>query len=127
MLSKCLVIAASVLFGAFTTVIAQSPEVAVPTLGSVERVGTASTPEAVPTFPEFVLGWNFVHASGCQVLVVSGTPVLYLWSAEGTVLATANLTVQNAFAPACQTGNRIGFHAVDASGAFDSIFVYSFK
>jgi hypothetical protein len=69
-------------------------------------------------------GWNIVHAAGCFGSVDSnGVPVTALFGKEGnTTWFTAAPNAAMIMAAACQTGNFVGFHVVDAAGTWNAIF-----
>jgi hypothetical protein len=81
-------------------------------LGVGEAQSAANISNAVTT------GWHLVHAANCYTVSDGATTWLYVFPKEGGFFATNNPGFQTSIAPACQTGNLIGFHVDDSSGAW---------
>lgn len=69
-------------------------------------------------------GWNYVHANACLAFFDGVNTWLYIYPSEGGVLWTGDLGAQTTIAPACQTGNLLGFYTVNTNGYWNQVAVY---
>jgi hypothetical protein len=78
--------------------------------------------------PGTVIGYNFGHASSCQVSI-SGSTVFYLLVVqEGGYGYTNNPNLAAVVASACQTGNLVAIHVTSFSPfTWDYLILYPFK
>ncbi len=78
--------------------------------------------------PQTVIGWNFAHASTCQVQVAGSTVWYLVVAQEGGYAHTDNASVAAILAPACQTGNWFAVHVTSLSPfTWDSLVLYPLK
>lgn len=70
-----------------------------------------------------LLGWNYIHPAACTGI----NGYYYIIAAEGGYWFTNDSAALIGLAPACQTGNWVGFHVIDSSGAWDQVYVFPFK
>ena len=85
----------------------------------------ALTKEAVVA--NAVVGWNYVHAANCATYWDGATTWLYVYPQEGGVWLTADLSFQTTIAPACQTGNWLGFNVYDTSGNWNQVLTFTYR
>jgi hypothetical protein len=83
--------------------------------GSIASTGLVPGFVGATTGSSVVLGWNYVHATSCQFYWDGANAWLYIFPSEGGYFYTAFTPWMNMLAPACQTGNWVGFY-VTASG-----------
>ena len=101
--------------------------VAILFFGSVSVIGAQSKPtEPVTNGMEAVtsaaVGWNYVRASNCTGI----NGYFYLVDTNGGIWFSNDTNVLIALAPACQSGNWIGFHVL-ANGSWDQLYTFTFK
>jgi hypothetical protein len=79
---------------------------------------TGGTPRAI------TVGWIFVHPTNCMIESTGTTTTFYVLTGnpDGLYFFTSHPGAQNILSPACQSGNRLGFHITNLSGAWDQIF-----
>ena len=117
MIIKSAVLAMLLFFGSLGVAIGQSSSDALGT--STKGTGSeTAVPQAI------VFGWNYRLPIGCTTFPGS-TFVLVghdnsSWSTTDPV-SIATLT------PACQTGNWVAFHVINANGVWNQVFVFPFK
>ncbi len=99
-------------------------------LTGVLLFGPAANAEVYSGVPgaQTVLGWNFGHASYCQVQI-AGPTVWYIFvPQEGGYGYTNDAGVAAVISSACQTGNWIGIHVTSFSPfTWDYLVVYPYK
>jgi uncharacterized membrane protein len=77
--------------------------------------------------PQWVIGWNYVHATNCDMYNSSGYTFLVVYPQEGGYFYTIYPLYQNVIEPACQTGNWLAFHVYDYSNDWDQVWTYPYK
>jgi hypothetical protein len=77
--------------------------------------------------PQWVTGWNYVHAAYCNMYDSGGYTFLVVYPQEGGYFYTIYARYQNVIEPACQTGNWIAFHVMDYSNDWDQVWTYTYK
>jgi hypothetical protein len=121
MIVKSIALAMMLFFGALGVARAQSPE---PTaLGGSQTASTSTKSTTGPITEAVVFGWNYVHAAVCY----GAGGYFYLIAQEGSVWFTNDVTTLIGLAPACQTGNFVGFHVFSSNGSWDQVYAFPFK
>ena len=120
-MAKSIVLAVILFLGSLGVAGAQSSEPIA--LGGSQTADKASTSTTGPITEAVVLGWNYVHAAGCTG--VGG--FFYLVAQEGSFWFTSDVSALIGLAPACQTGNLVGFHVFSSNGSWDQVFVWPGK
>ena len=88
------------------------------------NVGSQSTTQAAAP----PIGFNYVHAEQCAAYTPDGVNFfLYFFALEGSVWITNNSLFETTISPACQTGNFVAFHVIDAAGTFNAVNVFTHK
>jgi len=77
--------------------------------------------------PEWVIGWNYVHATNCTMYNYIGNTYLLLYPQEGGYFYTAYPDYQNVIEPACQTGNWLAFHIIDSANDWDQVYTFDYQ
>ena len=113
-------LAAFLLFSSVGVAAAQNSETVV--LGGSNMQSSAQTngTEAAT----LSIGFNYVHANYC--LGAAGG-FYYFVAQEGSIWWTADPIALIALAPACQTGNLVGFRVINSSNAWDQVVVLPTK
>jgi hypothetical protein len=87
----------------------------------------SSTDAKGPDFqPLFALGWNYVHATNCDVYDSGGSTYVVLYPAEGGWWYTSIDPYRTVLLTACQTGNWIGFNVYDSYGDWSEVYTYDY-
>ena|SRR5271167_1262458 len=73
------------------------------------------------------LGWNYVHATSCEMYDYDGYTYVVLYPAEGGDYWTASSPYQTLLLTACQTGNWIGLYVYDDYGDWSELQTYDYK
>jgi hypothetical protein len=73
------------------------------------------------------LGWNFVHATNCNMVFDGFAHTLIVYPQEGGTWSTTDTDFQNILEPQCSQGNWIAFFVFDQFGDWNQIFTYSFR
>lgn len=96
--------------------------------GSIATNGSVLGGSGLATGNSAPLGWNYVHATSCQFYWDGATSWIYIFPKEGGYWFTAYPPWMNMLAPACQTGNWVGFYVTNAStGGWSTASAYSYK
>lgn len=77
--------------------------------------------------PQYSTGWNYVHATNCELYDSYGYTYLVLYPAEGGSFWTTSPPYQNLLLAACQTGNWIGLNIYDSNGDWYQIETYDYR
>ncbi len=77
--------------------------------------------------PQWSIGWNYVHATNCDMYNAYGYTYLVVYPQEGGNFWTVYSTYQNLIEPACQSGNWLAFHVYDSYNDWDQVWTYSYK
>ncbi len=72
-------------------------------------------------------GWNYVHATNCELYDSYGYTYLILYPAEGGSFWTTSAPYQNLLLAACQTGNWVGLYIYDEYGDWSAIETYDYR
>ncbi|HUI82797.1 MAG TPA: hypothetical protein VL240_01155 [Candidatus Binatia bacterium] len=109
--------------------VAQSRPAVPPTLGPViTQPGNGASTESLsgkPT-PQWVVGWNYMHLAKCNMYESGGYAYLNMYPLEGGILWTNDSNFIHLLAPACQTGNWIGFYMYDFAHDWSQILTYDY-
>jgi hypothetical protein len=76
---------------------------------------------------EFVTGWNFIHPENCNSFYYNGYFYVVVGALEGGVIWTTDPNAQIALAPACQTGNWLGFYVFDQNDDWSQLYTYTYR
>jgi len=119
MVVRSTLLAAFLLFSSVGVAAAQNSETVV--LGGSNMQSSAQTngTEAAT----LSIGFNYVHANYC----LGAAGVYYFVAQEGSTWWTTDVIALIGLAPACQTGNLVGFRVINSSGAWDQVVVLSTK
>jgi hypothetical protein len=77
--------------------------------------------------PQYPSGWNYVHATNCELYDSGGYTYLILYPAEGGSFWTTSAPYQNLLLAACQTGNWVGLYIYDDYGDWSAIETYDYR
>jgi hypothetical protein len=77
--------------------------------------------------PQYYWGWNYVHATECELYDSGGYTYLVLYPQEGGEFWTSSAPYQNLLLAACQTGNWLGFYVYDSNGDWSAITTYDYR
>jgi uncharacterized membrane protein len=77
--------------------------------------------------PQWVIGWNYVHATNCDMYNSGGYTFLIVYPQEGGYFYTIYPVYQNLIEPACQTGNWLAFHIFDYNNDWDQVWTYDYR
>jgi hypothetical protein len=136
MIKRLSVIATLVIAGLIGSAIAQAPSSvgkAKPQVPQMERPtfshpgnGAVAAANKDGISPQLSIGWNYVHASNCNIYNYAGYTYVVLYPEEGGYFWTTGSVAQNAILAACQTGNWIAFDVYDGYGDWDQIYTFSY-
>ena len=115
-------LAAFLLFSSVGVAAAQNSETVVLGGSNMQSQSSAQTngTEANATIS---IGFNYVHATYC----LGAAGFYYFVAQEGSVWWTADPIALIALAPACQSGNLVGFRVINSSNAWDQVVVLPTK
>lgn len=100
------------------------PEVARAGNGAGTRTDGISVDASVS--PDLATGWNYIHATNCELFYSGGYPYLYVYG-NGYYFWTTSSAFQTLIEPACQTGNWLAFYVYNSSGAWSEVYTYTYK
>jgi len=93
-------------------------------LGGSNMQSGAQTNGTEPAVTQAIsIGFNYVHAFYC----LGAAGFYYFVAQEGSVWWTTDTATLIGLAPACQTGNLVGFRVINSSGAWDQVVVLPSK
>jgi hypothetical protein len=116
-------LAAFLLFSSVGVAAAQNSKEPV-VLGGSNMQSSAQTNSTEAAVTQAIsIGFNYVHATYC----LGAGGFYYFVAQEGSVWWTADPIALIALAPACQTGNLVGFRVINSSGAWDQVVVLPTK
>jgi hypothetical protein len=104
----------------------QAPETAKPAIASPGNGSSVAT-EKGGINPQYGIGWNYVHATHCDVYSSGGYTYLVLYPVEGGYFYTVYAPYQNVIAAACQTGNWLAFYIYDNNGDWEYLYTYDYS
>ena len=113
-------LAAFLLFSSVGVAAAQNSETVV--LGGSNMQSSAQT-NGTEAAVAISIGFNYVHATYC----LGAAGFYYFVAQEGSVWWTNDPIALIALAPACQTGNLVGFRVINSSNAWDQVVVLPTK
>jgi len=123
-----------VILGLLTVVAAQSrPPARVPDISSIvskiTHPGNGASLDTAKTgpSPQYGLGWNYVHATNCLMLTISGNDYLVVYPEEGGYFYTTNTDYQNVIEPACQLNHWLAFYVIDSNLDWNEVYTYTFQ
>ena len=121
------VIAVLTLTALFTVAQAQNPTVTPPGV-QLEKLhpgnGAALSTDGIR--PPWIIGWNNVHPQNCTVYYYGGYAYEFIY-VSGGYFWTTDERFQQLIAPACQTGNLLGFYIYDYSNDWSQVWTFTYK
>jgi hypothetical protein len=93
--------------------------------GTSDVQSGAKTSETAPKFP--CCGWSYRHIWNCTGFWDGSKQVLRMDFEEGDWDISSIPLNYTIIAPACQTGNWVGFHVSDFSGFWDEVRTWHFR
>jgi hypothetical protein len=85
----------------------------------------ASTTDGILN-PGYAQGWNYVHATNCEIYDYNGYTYVVLYPTEGGDFWTTALPYQTLMLTACQSGNYIGVYVYDDNGDWNQLYTYDY-
>jgi hypothetical protein len=92
-----------------------------PTSGATSGAAAADGIAALP------IGWNVIQAQNCQMYYNTSTTLAYIvYATNGSYFWSTNWQFQNIMEPSCQSGHWLAFYVYDSTGAWSSVFTWTY-